>query len=185
MTKINSASYVCCGKSKSKFHRLRGKKCTFNEIKSIIKFLVNSNLDLNPLKRRNVFSRSNFWQTIKKNFYCSVYEVISQRKWPSSYKLLMFCPWQAQMTGPRAAAIRGLVIIFVHMCRKTLGQQMSRLTKQDEHGLSLLHHAAMNNRPQIIVSLLRQTVDINSRRNNILSTGNSVCSLLLQTKFFW
>nr|XP_022304475.1 ankyrin and armadillo repeat-containing protein-like isoform X2 [Crassostrea virginica] len=78
---------------------------------------------------------------------------------------------KAQMTGPRAAAIRGLVIIFVHMCRKTLGQQMSRLTKQDEHGLSLLHHAAMNNRPQIIVSLLRQTVDINSRRNNILSTG--------------
>nr|XP_022304476.1 ankyrin and armadillo repeat-containing protein-like isoform X3 [Crassostrea virginica] len=77
---------------------------------------------------------------------------------------------KAQMTGPRAAAIRGLVIIFVHMCRKTLGQQMSRLTKQDEHGLSLLHHAAMNNRPQIIVSLLRQTVDINSRRNNILST---------------
>ncbi|XP_056008070.1 ankyrin and armadillo repeat-containing protein-like isoform X2 [Ostrea edulis] len=78
---------------------------------------------------------------------------------------------KAQMTGPRAAAIRGLVIVFVHMCRKTLGQQMSRLTKQDEHGLSLLHHAAMNNRPQIIVSLLRQTVDINSRRNNILSTG--------------
>lgn len=78
------------------------------------------------------------------------------------------------MTGPRAAAIRGLVIIFVHMCRKTLGQQMSRLTKQDEHGLSLLHHAAMNNRPQIIVSLLRQTVDINSRRNNILSTGNNL-----------
>lgn len=82
------------------------------------------------------------------------------------------------MTGPRAAAIRGLVIIFVHMCRKTLGQQMSRLTKQDEHGLSLLHHAAMNNRPQIIVSLLRQTVDINSRRNNILSTGNNLLNYI-------
>lgn len=88
------------------------------------------------------------------------------------------------MTGPRAAAIRGLVIIFVHMCRKTLGQQMSRLTKQDEHGLSLLHHAAMNNRPQIIVSLLRQTVDINSRRNNILSTGNNLHNYILNFSAF-
>lgn len=88
------------------------------------------------------------------------------------------------MTGPRAAAIRGLVIIFVHMCRKTLGQQMSRLTKQDEHGLSLLHHAAMNNRPQIIVSLLRQTVDINSRRNNILSTGNNLLNYIANFSAF-
>lgn len=89
------------------------------------------------------------------------------------------------MTGPRAAAIRGLVIIFVHMCRKTLGQQMSRLTKQDEHGLSLLHHAAMNNRPQIIVSLLRQTVDINSRRNNILSTGNNLLNYIANFSAFF
>ncbi|KAK3108352.1 hypothetical protein FSP39_006134 [Pinctada imbricata] len=78
---------------------------------------------------------------------------------------------KAQMNSPKACAIRGLVIIFVQLCRKMLGQQLSRLSKQDEQGLSLLHHAAMNNRPQVIVSLLRQTVDINARRNNILSTG--------------
>ena len=49
--------------------------------------------------------------------------------------------------------------------------QPSRLGKQDEHGLSLLHYAAMNNHPQIIAQLLIQSMDVNVRRNNIMGTG--------------
>lgn len=73
------------------------------------------------------------------------------------------------MNGLKAASQRGLVIMFITLVRK-LGQA-SRLSKQDEQGLSLLHHAAMNNRPQIITHLLLQSMDINVRRNNIMSTG--------------
>ena len=35
-----------------KWHSLRSKKCTSYEIESIIKSLVNSNLDLDPLKKK-------------------------------------------------------------------------------------------------------------------------------------
>lgn len=42
------------------FFSLRSKKCnTLYEIESKIKSLVNSNLNLNPLKRRNICARSN------------------------------------------------------------------------------------------------------------------------------
>ena len=54
---------VSCGESKSKFYNLRGKKWALNEIESIINSLMNSNLDLNPLKRRNIYPRSNFRRT--------------------------------------------------------------------------------------------------------------------------
>ena len=30
-------------------------------------------------------------EQFKKNFYCSVYKVISQQKWPRSYQLCSFC----------------------------------------------------------------------------------------------
>ncbi|KAL3832524.1 hypothetical protein ACJMK2_024159, partial [Sinanodonta woodiana] len=66
------------------------------------------------------------------------------------------------------AAHRGLVAIFQTLCRK---MQANRLGKQDEHGMSLLHYAAMNNRPQIITFLLMQSMDVNVRRNNIAATG--------------
>ena len=59
--------------------------------------------------------------------------------------------------------------MFNALCRKMM--QPSRLGKQDEHGLSLLHYAAMNNHPQIIAQLLIQSMDVNVRRNNIMGTG--------------
>ena len=43
--------------------------------------MVNSNLDLEEIFVRGVTSGERF----KTNFYCSVHEVISQRKWPNSY----------------------------------------------------------------------------------------------------
>ena len=83
-----AALCVCCGKLKGIFHSLRSKKCALYDIyiKSIIKSLMNSNLDLKPLKRRNICTQSNFWQQFKKNFYSSVFEVISQRKMPINYE---------------------------------------------------------------------------------------------------
>ena len=58
--------------------------------------------------------------------------------------------------------------MFGALSRKISG---SRIGKQDEQGLSLLHHAAIYNRPQIMGLLLLSAVDVNVRRNNILSTG--------------
>ena len=65
----------------SKFYSLRSNKCALYESVSNVKSLVNSNLDLEEIFVRGVTSGERF----KKNFYCSVYEVISQRKWPNSY----------------------------------------------------------------------------------------------------
>ncbi|KAL8620460.1 hypothetical protein ACOMHN_048393 [Nucella lapillus] len=76
--------------------------------------------------------------------------------------------YKSPANGLKAAAQRGLVAIFQALCRKMPG---SRLGKQDDQGLSLLHHAAMHNHPQIIALLLIQSMDVNVRRNNILSTG--------------
>ncbi|KAK3726414.1 hypothetical protein QZH41_019667 [Actinostola sp. cb2023] len=73
--------------------------------------------------------------------------------------------------GLQASAIRGLVAIFHTMCRKL---PPSRLTTQDSSGLSLIHHAAMFNRPQIITMLVVMGFDVNVRRyNNISSQGVS------------
>ncbi|XP_071948397.1 ankyrin and armadillo repeat-containing protein-like [Antedon mediterranea] len=71
--------------------------------------------------------------------------------------------------GLKICAIRGLVAAFQTLARKVAP---SRLGKQDEFGLSLLHYAALNNRPQIIQLLVVQSQDINVRRNyNITSIG--------------
>ncbi|EDO43577.1 predicted protein [Nematostella vectensis] len=71
--------------------------------------------------------------------------------------------------GLHAAAVRGLVAIFYTMCRRL---PPSRLTTQDSTGLSLIHYAAMYNRPQIITMLMVMGFDINVRRfNNISSQG--------------
>ena len=74
----NCGGTVCLLSRKIKFvYSLRSKKCVLYEIESI----MNSNLDLNPLQKKNNCTRNNFQHS-----YCSVYEVISQRKWLSSYK---------------------------------------------------------------------------------------------------
>ncbi|GFO42024.1 ankyrin and armadillo repeat-containing protein-like, partial [Plakobranchus ocellatus] len=70
--------------------------------------------------------------------------------------------------GIKVCAQRGLVAMFGALARKISG---SRIGKQDEQGMSLLHHAAIYNRPQIMGLLLLSAVDVNVRRNNILSTG--------------
>ena len=77
-------------------------------------------------------------------------------------------PVQTPAQGLKAAGQRGLVAMFQALMRKMPG---SRLGKQDDQGLSLLHHAAMFNRPNLIAMLLVQSMDVNVRRNNILSTG--------------
>ena len=73
--------------------------------------------------------------------------------------------------GLQAAAQRGLVAIFHTMSRRL---PPSRLTTQDSSGLSLIHHAAMFNRPQVITLLIVMGFDVNVRRfNNISSQGVS------------
>ncbi|WAQ94689.1 ANKAR-like protein [Mya arenaria] len=83
------------------------------------------------------------------------------------YKKAIKC--KTPYNGLKECAKRGLVAMFSALCRKMM--QASRLGKQDEHGLSLLHYAAMNNHPQIIAMLLMQSMDVNVRRNNIMGTG--------------
>lgn len=73
--------------------------------------------------------------------------------------------------GLQASAQRGLVSIFHTMTRRL---PPARLTTQDPSGLSLIHHAAMFNRPQIITILVVMGFDVNVRRyNNISSQGVS------------
>ncbi|XP_005090203.1 ankyrin and armadillo repeat-containing protein [Aplysia californica] len=76
--------------------------------------------------------------------------------------------YKTPFNGLKICAQRGMVAMFSALARKMTG---SRISKQDENGLSFLHHAAINNRPQIMVLLLMSAVDVNVRRNNILSTG--------------
>ncbi|XP_052802485.1 ankyrin and armadillo repeat-containing protein-like isoform X4 [Mya arenaria] len=88
------------------------------------------------------------------------------------YKKAIKC--KTPYNGLKECAKRGLVAMFSALCRKMM--QASRLGKQDEHGLSLLHYAAMNNHPQIIAMLLMQSMDVNVRRNNIMGTGSRAAS---------
>ena len=76
---------------------------------------------------------------------------------------------QNPQQGLKAASQRGLVGMFHTLCRKCPG---SRLSKQDDVGLSLMHYAAMYNRPNVIAILVLQSMDVNVRRNNnFLSQG--------------
>ena len=65
-----AALCVCSGDSLSKFYSIRSKKCALYEIESIIQSLVN----LNPVKRRNICTRSTdtSGERFKKNIYYSV-----------------------------------------------------------------------------------------------------------------
>lgn len=93
----------------------------------------------------------------------------SKRTFEGSGNCLMIFFLQNLPNGLRAAAQRGLVAVFATLSRKC---PASRLGKQDEMGLSLMHHAAMWNRPQIIAVLILLSMDVNVRRNNnILTSG--------------
>uniref|UniRef100_A0A2C9LDX1 Uncharacterized protein n=1 Tax=Biomphalaria glabrata TaxID=6526 RepID=A0A2C9LDX1_BIOGL len=76
--------------------------------------------------------------------------------------------YKTPMVGLKICAQQGLIAMFSALTRKISG---TRIGKQDEQGMSLIHYAAIYNRPQIITLLILQSVDINVRRNNILSTG--------------
>ena len=72
-----AAMCVCCGEAKSKFYSITSKKFALYEI---------GNQAIYSRTIRGVTSGERF----KKNFYCGVYEVISLRKWPSSYDCTFF-----------------------------------------------------------------------------------------------
>ncbi|CAL1533328.1 unnamed protein product [Lymnaea stagnalis] len=76
--------------------------------------------------------------------------------------------YKTPISGIKVCAQRGLISMFNALTRKI---SATRITKQDEQGLSLIHHAAIFNRPQIITLLLLLSTDVNVRRNNIMSTG--------------
>lgn len=77
----------------------------------------------------------------------------------------------------REAARRGLVTIAYTQCKKT---PPNRLSKQDETGLSLVHHAALFDRSHVISLLILFSMDVNIRRNN-LSAALGMCSILYST----
>ncbi|CAD5114678.1 DgyrCDS3724 [Dimorphilus gyrociliatus] len=83
--------------------------------------------------------------------------------------------YKNQLLGLSAAARRGLVATFNTLARKC---PPSRLGKQDDNGLSLLHHAAMNNRPHVIAQLILHSMDVNVRKsNNIQISGPTALHL--------
>ncbi|PAA83871.1 hypothetical protein BOX15_Mlig007209g2, partial [Macrostomum lignano] len=72
------------------------------------------------------------------------------------------------LPGMKLCAQRGLQSMFFSLYRK----HKNELNKQDESGLSLIHHAAVHNKPHIVTFLLHNSMDVNVRRHNtILSTG--------------
>lgn len=75
---------------------------------------------------------------------------------------------QTPLVGLKICSQQGLLSMFSALTRKISG---TKIGKQDEQGMSLIHYAAIYNRPQIIILLLVQSVDINSRRNNIVASG--------------
>ena len=71
--------------------------------------------------------------------------------------------------GLKASAQRGLIAVFHTICRR---QTLTSLGSLDVQGMSLLHEAALMNRPQIITQLAAMGLDVNVRRfNNTTELG--------------
>nr|XP_060636465.1 ankyrin and armadillo repeat-containing protein [Anolis sagrei ordinatus] len=73
--------------------------------------------------------------------------------------------------GMKAAAERGLAAIFLSFCRKT---SISSLTTTDEHGYSLIHHAAIYNWVSIICQVVKSPLAMNQRRTITVTQGKHV-----------
>ena len=65
--------------------------------------------------------------------------------------------------GLKAAAQRGMVAVFNTLCRR---QTLTTLGSFDQQGMSLLHDAAVMNRPLIITQLVTMGLDVNIRKFN-------------------
>ncbi|KAK7009037.1 ankyrin and armadillo repeat-containing protein [Biomphalaria glabrata] len=76
--------------------------------------------------------------------------------------------YKTPLVGLKICSQQGLLAMFSALTRKISG---TKIGKQDEQGMSLIHYAAVYNRPQIIILLLVQSVDINTRRNNIVASA--------------
>ena len=63
--------------------------------------------------------------------------------------------------GLKASAQRGMVAVFNTLCRR---QTLTTLGFLDQQGLSLLHDAAIMNRPRIITQLVTMGLDVNVRK---------------------
>ena len=74
------------------------------------------------------------------------------------------CCAQSLPVSLREAARRGLVTIAHTQCKKT---PPNRLAKQDEAGMSLVHHAALFNRSHVLTLLVLFSLDVNVRRHNL------------------
>lgn len=74
-----------------------------------------------------------------------------------------------------------MLSIFSFLIRKLSGSKLG-VAKEDKQGLSLLHHAAMYNRPQVICRLLMNSVNVNMCRNNFLAVGEYLCSFCFNSQ---
>ena len=81
--------------------------------------------------------------------------------------------------GLLAACQRGMVGVVYSLARRL---PASRLSMQDVSGLSLVHYAAMYNRPQIITILVVNGCDINVRRFNSIPSQQGITPLHLAAK---
>uniref|UniRef100_H9GL06 Ankyrin and armadillo repeat containing n=1 Tax=Anolis carolinensis TaxID=28377 RepID=H9GL06_ANOCA len=77
------------------------------------------------------------------------------------YKKAIKCKVCVQF-GMETAAERGLAAVFLTFCRKT---SISSLTTTDEHGYSLIHHAAIYNWVAIICQVVKSSLAMNQRRS--------------------
>ena len=80
--------------------------------------------------------------------------------------------------GLKASAHRGMTSVFHTICRR---QTLTTLGSLDPQGMSLLHEAALMNRPQIITQLVMMGLDVNVRKFNN-TTGLGIMPLHLASR---
>ena len=131
---------------------------------------MNSNLDLYSLKRRNICTRSNLisGKRFKKNFFCSnIYEVISQRKWRTSYEWLYiwwgtnrsrYAEWVKHMMSKHSAILNLLCNLYrwnpVHTEYELA--QLGTETKKNTMWFMLLENKSINLQINYICNMLHR-----------------------------
>ncbi|BFY97941.1 hypothetical protein BsWGS_00981 [Bradybaena similaris] len=87
--------------------------------------------------------------------------------------------YKTPAVGIKVCTQRNCVGMMIALARKISG---NKIYKQDEQGLSLLHHAAIHNRTHVIIRMLTLALDVNIRRNNILSAEYKKAFQLFSSK---